>query len=468
MYRFAEFTVSPARRVLLRDGDEQPLIPRYFDLLVLLIERRPEAVHRSEILDSVWSDVVVSDGALNQAVRTLRRVLGDDPRQPRFIRTVPRHGYRFVYAMVETEPDRPGCASDVAHRGSGGSAASGGRDPFERPLQRLLEPCSATGIDDLERLEAASLLHELATAEALRRLEQAGAPAAARAFLREARWDVPEAGPVPLLGRPGGLSAARVLIRLRLRRVLRLSGARWAGATVGAGVAGAVAGMLGGLALRFGPGSNAGDATPLLLALVGLGLGGAGAAGVGAGLALAETLFRSWRGLALVALGAAGGGAVGALCHALAELASSGLFGRDLSAVTGGYEGLVLGGAVGLGYHLGTRRIVEGLAAPRGRGRLAVALLAGACCGTAAVVLAATGSYLGAASLDLLARTFPGSHVGLGPLARLLGEAVPGPRTTAVIAAWEGGLFGLGSIAGFTRRPRARPDLREGAPELTA
>lgn len=77
-YRFADFVVSPARRQLLRVGREVPLIPRYFDLLVLLLERRGRAVHRRDILERVWTDVVVSDGALSQAVRTLRRALGDD------------------------------------------------------------------------------------------------------------------------------------------------------------------------------------------------------------------------------------------------------------------------------------------------------------------------------------------------------------------------------------------------------
>ena len=56
-YRFSDFTLSPQRRLLLREGREVPLIPRYFDLLVLLIERRHEAVHRREIFDRVWTDV---------------------------------------------------------------------------------------------------------------------------------------------------------------------------------------------------------------------------------------------------------------------------------------------------------------------------------------------------------------------------------------------------------------------------
>jgi len=77
-YRFADFTLSPARRSLRRGGREVPLIPRYLDLLLLLVEKRSVALHRQEIFDRVWADVVVSDGALSQAVRTLRRTLGED------------------------------------------------------------------------------------------------------------------------------------------------------------------------------------------------------------------------------------------------------------------------------------------------------------------------------------------------------------------------------------------------------
>ncbi|HET7293990.1 MAG TPA: winged helix-turn-helix domain-containing protein, partial [Vicinamibacteria bacterium] len=90
-YRFGDFVLSPSQRALLRAGRPVPLIPRYLDLLLLLVERRHEAVHRRDIFDRVWSDVVVSDGALSQAVRTLRRALGDGSREPSFIRTVSRH-----------------------------------------------------------------------------------------------------------------------------------------------------------------------------------------------------------------------------------------------------------------------------------------------------------------------------------------------------------------------------------------
>ena len=102
-FRFAEFVLSPRRRLLLRDGAPVALIPKYLDLLLLLVVRRQDAVSKQAIFDQVWSDVIVSDGALSQAVRTLRRTLGDDSRDPRFIRTVSRHGYQFIWAEVVEE-----------------------------------------------------------------------------------------------------------------------------------------------------------------------------------------------------------------------------------------------------------------------------------------------------------------------------------------------------------------------------
>jgi hypothetical protein len=58
-------------------------------------------------------------------------------------------------------------------------------------------------------------------------------------------------------------------------------------------------------------------------------------------------------------------------------------------------------------------------------------------------------------SLDFMANAFPGSQVGLGPIARLLGEPEPGPLTRMLISAGEGLLFGAGLVLGLTRRPRS-------------
>jgi DNA-binding winged helix-turn-helix (wHTH) protein len=452
-YRFSEFIVSPSRRLLLRRGEELPLIPRYFDLLVLLIERRNEAVRRREIFDSVWSDVVVTDGALSQAVRILRKTLGDDPRSPTFIRTVSRHGYRFSYPEVIEDDD--GEDLEISPAGPGRTEDDAIHDPHEAAITTLLEvdPDDAEREDDWR--EAAETLHVLGTTETLNRLDQRQGHERARAFLRETRWDVPGAGPVPIFGQSAALETVRTLIRLRLRRAFHLAGNRWASGVAGGALAGVLAGLVGGSVLHFGPGSTASTAVLVALPLIGLVIGGLGAAGVGAGLAAAETVFRSYRGFTLIVLGAIGGGGVGATAHFIGRLTVEGLFGRDLSPVGGGLEGLVIGGAAGLGYALATPRAEGGMASPRGKARLAAALASGLACALAGIALAWTGSHLGAMSLDFMARSFPGSQVGLDPLAHLLGETTPGPVTRSVISAWEGLMFGFGLIAGLTRRPKA-------------
>jgi len=230
-YHFSDFVLAPSRRVLLRKGREVALIPRYFDLLVLLVERRGQAVSRREIFAAVWSDVVVSDGALSQAVRTLRRALGDEPKVPVFIRTVSRHGYRFVFPDVAEQPDEESPPLSSAYLEADRPVARAAEpDPFSAPLGRLL----ATGpLYTEERREAAELLHALGTREALERVDRRPGHARARALLRDTRWDVAGAGPVPLLRQPGLIVTLASLLSLRVRRTVRVAGSRWAAAAAG-------------------------------------------------------------------------------------------------------------------------------------------------------------------------------------------------------------------------------------------
>ena len=234
-YRFSEFILSPRRRVLVRNGREQPLIPRYFDLLVFLVEHRGEAVHRRDIFDHVWSDVVVSDSALSQAIRTIRRVLGDDSREPRFVRTVSRHGYRFVFTDIVEENDDgdwQGAAAVPPTVQSPMAATLPQRspeaavDPFEPLLQRMTT-VAVSASDAEDQREAAELLHALGTSEALRRLGTRPGHAYARALLRDTRWDTPESGPVPVLAGPAPIAVSREIVALRLRRAATVAASRW-------------------------------------------------------------------------------------------------------------------------------------------------------------------------------------------------------------------------------------------------
>jgi DNA-binding winged helix-turn-helix (wHTH) protein len=451
-YRFSDFTVSPGRRTLSRAGQEVPLIPRYFDLLVLLLARRGEAVHRRDIFEMVWSDVVVSDGALSQAIRTLRRTLGDDPREPVFIRTVSRHGYRFVHPGVVVETGDTEAADAMGPIAPAPSASPALPDSRDAAIEKLLSPDPS--LTDDERREVAEMLHALGTREALERLDRLPGHEAARALLRDTRWDVPGAGPVPLLGQPGGMKAVGILIATRMQRAARLAGGRWASASAGGAAAGIIAGLIGGSLLRLASGGDSPPSLPAALALIGALIGAVGAAGVGAGLAMAEALARSRRALALVCCGALGGLSVGFAAHLLGRWTLEDLFGHDLSAVGGGIEGLAIGAAAGLGYALATPRPEGGMATPKGTARLFAALVTGICCAAGGVALTWMGRNLGGPSLEIMAHSFQGSRVSLTPLARLLGEPVVGPVTRTALSAYEGLLFGIGLILGLTRRPR--------------
>lgn len=102
-YRFDRFLLDPGDRRLTRDGAPVDLNARYLDALALLVGEHGKLVAKDRFLDQVWRGVPVTDEALTQCIRTIRRQLGDDAANPRFIETVPKHGYRFI-APVTHEP----------------------------------------------------------------------------------------------------------------------------------------------------------------------------------------------------------------------------------------------------------------------------------------------------------------------------------------------------------------------------
>ena len=432
-----------------------PLIPRYFDLLVLLLVHRHRVVTRQEIFDRVWADVVVSDGALSQAVRTIRRCLDDDPKDPQFIRTVARHGYQFVASNVCEEPD-DGPLPQVEPNSLPAAATTAPPDRVDQLLACLLRRQPFDAATDEERHEAAEELHVLGTEEALRRLDKVAGHAEARAILREARWDVPSAGEVQLLRSPDPWASIAHLVALRFRRAARATSNRWGAAALGGTAAGTIAGVAGGFALWLVPESQARPNVMVALAMVGAVAGALGAAGVGAGLAAAEALAQSARAAALMVCGAIGGAIAGAIAHIVAGAVVAGMFGRDVPAAGGWVEGLVLGAAAGLGYAWSTALVPGGgLAAPKGGARVRAALVTGVCCAMAGILLTLAGRHLVGSSLDAMASAFEGSDVGLAPLARLLGEETLRPMTRTVVSAFEGLMFGAGLAFGLTHRPRS-------------
>lgn len=108
-----EWTVAPTRNLLLRGNEEVRVEPRVMDVLVHLVERAGEVVSKEELVERVWEGRYVTDDVLTVTVYGLRKALGDDARQPRYIETVSRRGYRWI-APVQFEAAAPESAAITA------------------------------------------------------------------------------------------------------------------------------------------------------------------------------------------------------------------------------------------------------------------------------------------------------------------------------------------------------------------
>lgn len=102
-FHFDEFTLDVRERRLLRGAEAVHLSPKAYDVLVALVRERGRLVTKHELLTRLWPGSFVEEGTLNVHVSALRKALGEDARQPIYIETVARSGYRFI-AAVRCDP----------------------------------------------------------------------------------------------------------------------------------------------------------------------------------------------------------------------------------------------------------------------------------------------------------------------------------------------------------------------------
>ncbi|HEX8892891.1 MAG TPA: winged helix-turn-helix domain-containing protein, partial [Terriglobales bacterium] len=105
VFKFEDIEVREREFLLVKGGKALPVEPKAFRVLLFLVRNPRRLVTKNEILNAVWSDCAVSDNSLTRGIATLRRLLGDDSREPRFIATVPTVGYRFLCDVVAAEEE---------------------------------------------------------------------------------------------------------------------------------------------------------------------------------------------------------------------------------------------------------------------------------------------------------------------------------------------------------------------------
>lgn len=107
LYGFGEFLIDTKERTLLRGDKPVELTPKAFDLLSVLVENNGRLVEKEELMSTIWAGSFVEESNLTFNIRQLRKILGDHAQHPTYIKTVPRHGYRFIAPVREEGPVLP-------------------------------------------------------------------------------------------------------------------------------------------------------------------------------------------------------------------------------------------------------------------------------------------------------------------------------------------------------------------------
>jgi TolB-like protein/Tfp pilus assembly protein PilF len=99
---FGDCTFDSVARTLMRSGETVRLSGKAFQLLEMLLAARPNPIDKSDLFAKLWPDTFVSEANLASLIKEIRAAIGDDARNPRFVRTVHRFGYAFSGPVTET------------------------------------------------------------------------------------------------------------------------------------------------------------------------------------------------------------------------------------------------------------------------------------------------------------------------------------------------------------------------------
>ncbi|HEY2933422.1 MAG TPA: tetratricopeptide repeat protein [Acidobacteriota bacterium] len=105
VYEFGPFRLDASERLLLRDREPVPVTPKVFDTLLVLLEHNGRLVEKGELMQRLWPDTFVEEGALTRNISDLRKALDDGSNSQKYVETVPKRGYRFIATVREIGDD---------------------------------------------------------------------------------------------------------------------------------------------------------------------------------------------------------------------------------------------------------------------------------------------------------------------------------------------------------------------------
>lgn len=148
-YEFGPYRLNLAQRNLTRNGETIALTPKATDILVRLVTNAGHLVEKDDLLREVWPETFVEESNLTQNIFILRRALGDERADPKYIETVARRGYRFIANVKVYESDDDGGVGETEEAWASGAE---GDAPLERVVVAVIPFINVTGDEGLEYL----------------------------------------------------------------------------------------------------------------------------------------------------------------------------------------------------------------------------------------------------------------------------------------------------------------------------
>jgi DNA-binding winged helix-turn-helix (wHTH) protein len=107
-FEFGPFSIIPERGIVRRDGSDVHLEPKQMDLRVTLARHQPDVVSKDLLVEEVWGGRATADESIVQCIKGIRQALDkDDPRNPKYVETIQRHGYRLMVPLKVTGIQAP-------------------------------------------------------------------------------------------------------------------------------------------------------------------------------------------------------------------------------------------------------------------------------------------------------------------------------------------------------------------------
>jgi DNA-binding winged helix-turn-helix (wHTH) protein len=136
-FRVGDWEVYPLENLLKGPNRECVLEPKVMDVLVLLARSQGGVVSRQQILDIVWADVVVGDEVVSRAISVLRTELGDDRKNPRYLKTISKRGYHLIANVIPMASEGPKRVESVSDASALASAATSTGSITRRTIRKL-------------------------------------------------------------------------------------------------------------------------------------------------------------------------------------------------------------------------------------------------------------------------------------------------------------------------------------------